>query len=113
MRLGNPVTREKGAAMSVKHANGTVTESRKDFGDTIGDVTTQTKERTAELAEQTKDVARRRPVALVTAAAAGVVTAAAAVVTVIRRRRVQQTPRQRAVNAWRRTSKSVRKRVKR
>ena len=98
--------------MSVKHANGTVTESRKDLGDTIGDVTTQTKDRTAELAEQTKGVARRRPVTLATAAA-GVVTAVVAVVTVVRRRRVQPTPRQRAVNAWRRTSKSVRKRVKR
>jgi hypothetical protein len=99
--------------MSVKHANGTVTESRKDFGDTIGDVATQTKERAADVAGRTKDVARRRPVPLVTAAAAGVATAVVAVVTVMRRRRANQTPRQRAVNAWRRTSKSVRKRVKR
>jgi len=38
---------------------------------------------------------------------------AAAVATVVRRRKAKQTPKQRAVNAWRRTTKSVRKRVKR
>ena len=99
--------------MSVTHANGTVTEARKDFGDTIGDLTSQTKERAAELVEHTKGTARRRPVALVTAAAAGVATTVAAVITVVRRRKAKQTPRQRAMNAWRRTSKSVKKRVKR
>ncbi|MGI5237129.1 hypothetical protein [Dactylosporangium sp. CA-139066] len=99
--------------MSVTHANGNVTEARKDLGDTIGDLTSQTKERATALVEQTKGTARRRPVPLVTAAAAGVATAVAAVITVVRRRKAKQTPRQRAVNAWRRTSKSVRKRVKR
>ncbi|GAA2328339.1 hypothetical protein [Dactylosporangium salmoneum] len=99
--------------MSVTHANGNVTEARKDLKGTLGDLTTQTKERAADLATQTKDVARRRPVPLVTAAAAGVATAVVAVITVMRRRKAKQTPRQKAVNAWRRTSKSVRKRVKR
>jgi hypothetical protein len=111
--MGIPLAREKGAAMSVTHANGTVPEARKDLGGTIGDYTSQTKERAADLAEHTKDVARRRPVALMTAAAAGVATVVATVVTVVLRRKAKQTPRQRAVSAWRRTSKSVRKRVKR
>ncbi|HTJ34776.1 MAG TPA: hypothetical protein VL738_16245 [Dactylosporangium sp.] len=88
--------------MSVTHANGTVTEARKDLGDTIGDLTSQT-----------KSVARRRPVPLVTAAAAGVATVVATVITVVRRRKAKATPRQRAMNAWRRTSKSVRNRIKR
>ena len=109
--------------MSVTHANtngstigGTTTVSRDDLGDTVDTMSAKTKQRAAELAEQGKDVARRRPVPLVTAAAAGVATVIVAVVTVVRSRR-KQTPRQRAVNAaanaWRSTSKSVRKRVKR
>lgn len=101
--------------MSVTQANestigGTTTERRDDLGDTAS---ARTGQRAAELAEQGKDVARRRPVPLVTAAAAGVATVIVAVVTVVRRRRAHPTPRQRAVNAWRSTSKSVRKRVKR
>jgi hypothetical protein len=105
--------------MSVTHANtngstigGTTTVSRDDLGDTVDTMSAKTKQRAAELAEQGKDVARRRPVPLVTAAAAGVATVIFAVVTVVRRRQ-KPTPRQRAVNAWRNTSKSVRKRVKR
>jgi hypothetical protein len=97
-----PSPGEKGAAMSVTHANGSVTEDRKVLGDSIG-----------ELSATTKDVAKRRPVPLVTAAAAAVLGTAAAVATVVRRRKAKQTPKQRAVNAWRRTTKSVRKRVKR
>ncbi|WP_432829507.1 hypothetical protein [Dactylosporangium sp. CA-092794] len=99
--------------MSVTHANGSVTENRKDLGNAVGDLSARTKGGAAELAGQTRDVARRRAVPLVTAAAAGVATAVVAVVTVVRRRRARLTPRQRAVNAWRRTSRSVRKRVKR
>ncbi|UWZ35281.1 hypothetical protein Drose_29655 [Dactylosporangium roseum] len=100
--------------MSVTHANGTgiedtVAEKRGDLGSTIA----ATKDRAAGLAEQGKDVARRRPVPLATAAA-GLATVVVAVATVVRRRRARpMTPRQRAVDAWRRTSKSVRKRVKR
>ncbi|MFI5914921.1 hypothetical protein [Dactylosporangium sp. NPDC051541] len=99
--------------MSVTHANGSVTETRKDFGSTVGDLSTKAKDSAAELAEQTKDVARRRPVPLVTAAAAGVATVVVAVVAVVRRRKASQTPRQRAMRALRRTSKSVKQRVKR
>ena len=108
--------------MSVTHANGsktggwandTATDTRDDLGNTVDTTSAKTKQRAAELAEQGKDVARRRPVPLVTAAAAGVATAVVAVVTVMRRRRANQTPRQRAVNAWRSTSKSMRKRIKR
>ncbi|GAB3859202.1 hypothetical protein ACFPIJ_20180 [Dactylosporangium cerinum] len=119
--MGNLTLREKGAAMSVTHANGskiggwaddTATDTRDDLGNTVDTMSAKTKQRAAELAEQGKDVARRRPVPLVTAAAAGVATVIVAVVTVVRRRR-KPTPRQRAVNAWRSTSKSVRKRVKR
>lgn len=103
--------------MSVTHANGTTiggttTERRDDLSTTVDAMSAKTKQRAAELAEQGKDVARRRPVPLVAAAAAGVVTVIVAVVTVVRSRR-KPTPRQRAVNAWRSTSKSVRKRVKR
>lgn len=117
--MGNLTLREKGAAMSVTHANtngstigGLATERRDDLGNTVDTMSAKTEQRAAELAEQGKDVARRRPVPLVTAAAAGVATVIVAVVTVVRRRR-KPTPRQRAVNAWRSTSKSVRKRVKR
>src|SRR5258705_13164644 len=100
--------------MSVTHANGskagdTVTGTR----DNLGAMSANAKDRAADLAEQGKAVAQRRPVPLLTAAAAGLATAVVAVVTVVRRRRAHPTPRQRAVNAWRRTSKSVRKRVKR
>jgi hypothetical protein len=105
--------------MSVTHATtngstigGNTTVSRDDLGDTVDTTSAKTKQRAAELAEQGKDVARRRPVPLVTAAAAGAATVILAVVTVVRRRR-KPTPRQRAVNAWRTASKSVRKRVKR
>lgn len=108
--------------MSVTHANGSkaggiATETRNDPGISLGDrvdaMSATTRQRAVELAEQGTDVARRRPVPLVTAAAAGVVTVIVAVVTVVRRRRAHPTPRQRAADAWRRTSKSVRKRVKR
>ncbi|GAA1538441.1 hypothetical protein GCM10009827_067000 [Dactylosporangium maewongense] len=107
--------------MSVTHANGSkiggpAIDTRDDLGNTVDTMSAKTKQRAAELAEQGKDVARRRPVPLVTAAAAGVATVVVAVVTVMRSRR-KQTPRQRAMkaatNAWRSTSKSVRKRVKR
>jgi hypothetical protein len=109
--------------MSVTHANGSTIDgpaidTRADHraDHTVDTMSAKTKQRAAELAEQGKDVARRRPVPLVTAAAAGVATVIVAVVTVVRSRR-KQTPRQRAVNAaanaWRSTSKSVRKRVKR
>ena len=111
--------REKGAALSVTHANlngstigGTTTDTRNDLGNTVDTMSAKTKQRAAELAEQGKDVARRRPVPLVTAAAAGVATVIVAVVTVVRRRQ-KPTPRQRAVNAWRSTTKSMRKRIKR
>jgi hypothetical protein len=99
--------------MSVTHANGSVTETRKDFGNTVGDLSTRAKDSAADLAEQTKDVARRRPVPLVTAAAAGLTAVVVAVVAVVRKRKANQTPRQRAVKALRRTSKSVKQRVKR
>jgi hypothetical protein len=105
--------------MSVTHANlngsttgGLATERRDDLGDAVDTMSAKTKQRAAELAEQGKDVARRRPVPLVTAAAAGLATVIVAVVTVVRRRQ-KPTPRQRAVNAWRSTSKSMRKRIKR
>lgn len=98
--------------MSVTRANGNVTESGKDVGDTVGELSAKAKGRAANLAEQTKDVAKRRPVPLVTAAAAAA-TATAAVVTVMRRRRTRRTPMQRAADAWRRAGKTVRKRVKR
>ncbi|MEV0129940.1 hypothetical protein AB0H83_15950 [Dactylosporangium sp. NPDC050688] len=101
--------------MSVTHANGstiggTTTDTRNDLGNTVDTMSAKTKQRAADLAEQGKDVARRRPVPLVTAAA-GVATVIVAVVTVVRRRR-KPTPRQRAVNAWRTASRTVRKRVK-
>ncbi|WP_426506572.1 hypothetical protein ACPPVO_51405 [Dactylosporangium sp. McL0621] len=99
--------------MSVTHANGSVTETRKDFGATAGDLSTKAKESAAELAEHTKDVARRRPVPLVTAAAAGLATVVVAVVAVVRRRKARQTPQQRAMRALRSTGKSVKKRIKR
>ncbi|GAA3451092.1 hypothetical protein [Dactylosporangium matsuzakiense] len=99
--------------MSVTHASGSATETRKDFGSTVGDLSTQAKDGAVDLAGQTKDVVRRRPVPLVTAAAAGVATVVVAVVAVVRRRKANRTPAQRAMNAWLRTSKSVRKRVKR
>ncbi|MER7277416.1 hypothetical protein ABT369_23530 [Dactylosporangium sp. NPDC000244] len=99
--------------MSVTHANGSMTETRKDFGQAVGDLSTKAKESAAELAEQTKDVARRRPVPLVTAAAAGLATVVVAVVAVVRRRKASQTPQQRAMRALRSTGKSVKKRIKR
>ncbi|MFF5227163.1 hypothetical protein [Dactylosporangium sp. NPDC000521] len=107
--------------MSVTHANGSkvggpAIDTRDDLGNTVDTMSAKTEQRATDLVEQGKDVARRRPVPLVTAAAAGVATVVVAVVTVVRSRR-KQTPRQRAVkaatNAWRSTSKSVRKRVKR
>ena len=125
--MGNPFVREKGAAMSVTHANGTkvgstvysdgTAETSDDLSTKVGAMSARTEERAAELVERGKDVAHRRPVALVTAATAagmaGVAVVVVAVVTVVRRRRAHPTPRQRAVNAWRRTSKSVKQRVKR
>ncbi|WP_238015096.1 hypothetical protein KZZ52_50855 [Dactylosporangium sp. AC04546] len=111
-RLGIHHRREKGAAMSVTHANGSPTDTRTELRDAADGWAATAKERSAELVEQTKATARRRPVTLATAAA-GLATVVAAVVTVVRRRRAHPTPRQRAVNAWRRTSESVRKRVKR
>ncbi|MET7399492.1 hypothetical protein ABZS66_39015 [Dactylosporangium sp. NPDC005572] len=98
--------------MSVTHANGSLTDTRTELRDAAGDWAADAKEKSAELAEQTKATARRRPVTLATAAA-GLATVVVAVVTVVRRRRAHPTARQRAVNAWRRTSKSVRQRVKR
>ncbi|WP_433049628.1 hypothetical protein [Dactylosporangium sp. CS-033363] len=99
--------------MSVTHANGSVTETRKDFGTAVTDLSTKAKEGAAELATQTKEVAQRRPVPLVAAAAAGLTAVVVAVVAVVRNRKAHQTPKQRAMRALRRTSKSVQKRVKR
>ena len=102
--------------MSVTHANGTKIGSTAYSDGTAGqhdELIAKTEDRAADLAERGKAVATRRPVPLVTAAAAGVAAVVVAVVTVVRRRRAHPTPRQRAVNAWRRTSKSVKQRVKR
>ena len=90
--------------MSVTYANGSDLKTK-----TTEPMTTSLKE----TAKDAVEVAKRRPVPLVTAAAATVVTAAVAVVAIVLRRRAKPTPKQRAVNAWRSTTKSVRKRVKR